>query len=145
MILRLAQSHLTMTVQAGVQGSQQLLSGGSQKPQNKGKDNGAAQGQGQCPERPRRANSANLQSKNTPESASKSLRRRASFPQRGHVWDSQLPFSAFPPHLSPRPESSRHILGGLSPLCLLTPTLVSPETPQTTLRHWFCYFSRHLG
>lgn len=55
MALRLALNHLTMTVRAGVQGSQQLLSPGSQKPQNKSEDSGAAQGQGQVlkvPEEP---------------------------------------------------------------------------------------------
>jgi hypothetical protein len=69
MVLRLALNHLTMTVQAGVQGSQQLLSPGSQKPQNKGKDRDAAQGQGQSPSRPWRTNRTDLQSKNNhPES-----------------------------------------------------------------------------
>lgn len=55
MALRLALNHLTVTVRAGVQGSQQLLSLGSQKPQNKSENSGTAQGQGQVlkgPEEP---------------------------------------------------------------------------------------------
>lgn len=133
MVRSLALNHLTMTVQAGVQGSQQLLSPGSQKPQNKSKDRDAAQGQGQSPERPRRTTHTAMPSKNNPESDVRGHRRGVSFPRSTGVRDSQLPLSTFPSHLNPRRTTEG--LGGLSLLCLLTLTLVSPETPQAH-SHW---------